>query len=102
MAANSFRGGTKTIAPKSYARSTRASSGRVSSLKISNGVHPEPVKSQKSIVGSRPASRVSRAESRSVSRTGSRRGSIDDLVSSRSRQMQRSTTMVLTKPRKGI
>ncbi|XP_053380802.1 uncharacterized protein LOC128548978 [Mercenaria mercenaria] len=94
MAANSFRGGIKNNHPKSYERNTRASSGRGPNLKISNGIHPEPIKKTKSVAGSRPGSR---AESRAVSRTGSRRGSIDNLVISRNNRMPRSKTMVLAR-----
>lgn len=110
MAANNLKTRATSHNTKSYERSTKASSSRGPTLKLNNGVHPEPVhKSNKSVVGSRAASRAeskatSRPASRAMSRASSRRGSIDNLVTSRlfrSGKILRSKTMVLEKPEEG-
>lgn len=110
MAANNLKARANSLSTKSYERSTKASSSRGPTIKLNNGVHPEPIhKSIKSVVGSRASSRVdfkatSRPPSRAVSRASSRRGSIDNLVTSRSlrsSKILRSKTMVLEKPKEG-
>ena len=111
MIANSFKERIKNKQPKSYDRSTVASSTRggpsTSLRKPSNGVHPEPLKRSKSIALSRQTSKiesrsVSRAGSRPVSRASSRRGSIDNLVLSRNVRLPRSKTLVLAQSSEGI